>query len=158
MREANESGKARTLLILAGFGLAVLAALVLFLLRKEDDVKHRTTVATYETTAADHMRKLSAAQSIHLDAFGEYGTFDQLIDAGILLNEKFRGQTPVVDGYVYRLQIRPREGERAPFYSINADPQEGSPTGELHFYIDSNVIGLRQSRGRPANATDRPRE
>lgn len=143
---------------LAVAGLAVLAALVAFLLNTESSMAVRQRTATYEATAAEHMRNIAAAQRIYLDAYGQYATFDQLIEAGVLTNEKFRGESPAVDGYVYRLRVTPREGESAPSFAVNADPQPGGPgAGAPYFYLDSNVVGLRQNDSRPAGATDRPR-
>ena len=146
----------RILIILALVGLAVLAALVALLLNTETDAKRRRAAATYEATAAQHLKNLAAAEQNYFDNFGDYATFDQLIAAGILLNEGFAGESPAVDGYVFRLRLVPRAGERAPSYSINADPRAAG--GGRHLYLDSEVIGIRYSDGRPANATDRQRE
>ena len=146
----------RILIILAGAGLAVLAALVAVLLTTETDAKRRRAAATYEATAAQHLKNLAAAEQNYLDNFGDYATFDQLIAAGILLNKGFAGEAPAVDGYVFRLRLTPRAGERPPSYSINADPHPHG--GARHLYLDSEVIGIRYSDGRPANATDRQRE
>ncbi len=146
-------------IILAAIGLAILAALVAFLLTTESSMKKRQRTATFEATAAEHLRNIAAAQQIYLEAFGQYATFDQLIDAGIFLNEKFRGAEPVVGGYVYRMRVAPRDGERAPSFAINADPQGAeAETGGMHFYLDSNVVGIRQNSSHPASAADRPRE
>lgn len=157
-----EGKKSRTglFIILAASGLAILAALVAFLLTTESSMKQRQRAATYEATAAEHLRNIAAAQQNHLDVFGNYATFDQLVDAGILLNEKFRGAEPVVGGYVYRMRVTPREGDRPPSFAVNADPHvaDDTPTGGTHFYLDSNVVGVRQNGSRPATAADRPRE
>ena len=148
--------KGRILIILAGAGLAVLAALVAVLLNTETDAKRRRAAATYEATAAQHLKNLAAAEQNYFDNFGDYATFDQLIAAGILLNKGFAGEAPALDGYVFRLRLTPRAGERPPSYSINADPQ--APGGGRHLYLDSEVIGIRYSDGRPATSADRQRE
>lgn len=150
----------RILIVLAAAGLAVLAALVAVLLNTETDARRRRAAATYEATAAQHLKNLAAAEQNYLDNFGEYATFDQLIAAGILLNKGFAGEAPAVDGYVFRLRLTPRQGDRPPSYSINADPHAagGGPTADRHLYLDSEVIGIRYSDGRPATATDRQRE
>lgn len=156
----KEKSKKGLFIVFAGLGLAILAALVAFLLTTESSMKQRQRAATYEATAAEHLRNIAAAERMHLDAFGHYATFDQLIDAGILLNEKFRGAEPVVDGYRYRLRVTPPEGERPSSFAVNADPHNAgsADTGGLYFYLDSNVIGIRQNDQRTANASDRPRE
>lgn len=159
-----DSGKTkkkwRAFIIAAGLGLAVLAALAAVLVNSYTSGNRRRAAATHEATTVQHLKNLAACQQIYLDAYGDYATFDQLVGAGVLLNEKFAGESPVVDGYVYRLRLTPRQGDRPPSYAINADPQpsEDSYTGEIHFYMDSNVVGIRQNDARPATATDRPRE
>jgi hypothetical protein len=147
-------------IIAACAGLAVLAALVAVLFNKETDARRRRAAATYEATAAQHLKNLAAAEQNHLEVFGDYATLRRLVEAGIVLNEEFAREPAVVDGYVYTLRLTPRAGDRPPSYSINADPQPppGSYGGRLHFYLDSEVSGIRFNDQRPATATDRQRE
>ena len=159
MSDEKKAGRGKLLIILAGLGFAVLATLVYFLITKERSMKKLQATATYETTAVDHLRKISACQQAYFEQIGEYATLDELVETPCsLLDERFKGEAPVIDGYIYRVHVNRRDGDRPPSYTVNADPREGSRTGELHFYVSSNVIGIRQAYDRPATAADRPRE
>ncbi|MBK9214126.1 MAG: prepilin-type N-terminal cleavage/methylation domain-containing protein [Chloracidobacterium sp.] len=111
-----------------------------------------------ETTAAqtlDNMRKYQAQFASRNR--GNFATFDQLIQtAG--LDEKFAGENPVVNGYIFKLTITPSSASQPAFYSINADPQvaEGvTATGTRHFYTDSSLSTIKGTdENRPAKADD----
>lgn len=158
MPGVEETGKARWLLLLAVAGLALIAAMVAFLLHKERSVNRLQENAVYETNAVQHLRNISTCQYAfrRMSDANEYATLPRLAEACTLLDERFKSDAPEVDGYVFRLQVSAPEGERGPFYSVNADPNEDR--GGLHFYIDSSVAGVRQTSGRPATPQDRPRE
>lgn len=152
--------KGKIFIAAACAGLAVVAAMAAFLFNKEDDARRRRAAATHEATAAQHLKNLAAAQQNHLEVFGDYATLAQLVEAGILLNEGFAREPAVVDGYVYTLRLTPRAGDRPPSYALNADPQPppGTYGGRQHFYMGSDVSGIRVNDDRPATAADRQRE
>ena len=78
--------------------------------------------------------------------------FDELIKSA-QLDERFAGESPVVNGYIFKMTVQESSGTKPSFYSINADPQEGS--GTRHFYFDS-TLGTTKSTDeeRPAKADD----
>lgn len=83
-------------------------------------------------------------------------TFDRLIES-VRLPEKFKGENPVVNGYIYRLQVQEATSARPAFYSINADPQVSTglqATGTRFFYFDSTLGTIKQKEGEPAKSTD----
>lgn len=88
---------------------------------------------------------------------GNFGTFDDLIRV-VGMDDSFKGEQPVVNGYKYTMVVEPGTPSRPAFYSINADPQVGegvSATGTSHFYTDSNLGTIRRTdENRPAQATD----
>ena len=87
-----------------------------------------------------------------------YGTFDQLVDAG-LLDRRFAGDTPVVDGYVYRMTVTPKSTNQPAAYSINADPQKPTgltATGNNYYYSGSDTSTVHVNEERPATAEDPP--
>src|SRR5688572_21495636 len=92
-----------------------------------------------ETTAAqtvDNIRKFQAQYASRNK--GNFATFDELI-AKVSLDEKFKGERPVVNGYVFTMTVVPGSASTPPSYSITADPQvaEGlTATGTRHFYTD----------------------
>ena len=87
----------------------------------------------------------------------KFGNFDDLIkSAG--LDDKFAGERPVVNGYVFTMTIEEPSSSKASFWSITADPQvdQGvSATGNRHFYTDSTLGTTRSTdENRPAKADD----
>ena len=88
---------------------------------------------------------------------GEFApTFDRLIET-VGLDDKFKGEAPVVNGYVFRLQVQETTASDPAFFSINADPQVAtgiSATGTRFFYFDSTLGTIKQKEGEPAKATD----
>src|SRR5687768_14884497 len=111
-----------------------------------------------ETTAAqsiDNIRKFQAQYASRNK--GNFATFDELI-AKVSLDEKFSGERPVVNGYIFSMNVVPGSASTPPSYSINADPQvaEGiSSTGTRHFYTDSSLSSIKGTdENRPAKADD----
>jgi len=79
-------------------------------------------------------------------------SFDELIKS-VQLDERFAGEAPVVNGYIFKMTTQESSGSKPSMYSITADPQSGS--GTRHFYFDS-TLGTTKSteEDRPATATD----
>lgn len=111
-----------------------------------------------EATAAQTLDKIRTFQAQYAAKNrGQFGTFDDLIrTAG--LDEKFAGERPVVNGYVFTLTVEEPSSARPAFYSVNADPQVADgvgATGSIHYYTDSNVSTIKStSENRPAKADD----
>ncbi len=111
-----------------------------------------------ETTAAqsiDQIRKFQAQYASRNK--GNFGTFDELI-AKVSLDEKFKGESPVVNGYIFKMTVVQASSSAPASYAVNADPQvpEGiSATGTRHFYTDSNLSTIKGTdENRPAKADD----
>lgn len=88
---------------------------------------------------------------------GKFGSFDDLVrSAG--LDEKFTGDRPVVNGYIFTLTLEDPSSSKPGFFSITADPQvsEGlTATGTRHFYTDSSIGTIKSTdENRPAKADD----
>ncbi|CAN5158410.1 hypothetical protein BH20ACI1_BH20ACI1_22820 [soil metagenome] len=107
-----------------------------------------------ETSAAQSINTIKTLQigyaGKHQGRFAP--SFDELIKSA-QLDERFAGENPIVNGYVFTLNVQEPSGSKPAFYSINADPQEGS--GTRHFYFDS-TLGTTKSteEDRPAKADD----
>jgi hypothetical protein len=161
MSDSSESKRLlRTALIIAGAGLLVLVPLGWLAVRMYNDTIQRRVVAVNEADALYTLELIAAAEHIHLQAYGEYGTVKQLTDTGILQTE-FGGEPPARAGYAYAVRLTPKTHAAAPTYSVNADPQRASgrdATGRRHFFISSEVIGVRVNEDRPATAADKPRQ
>ena len=111
-----------------------------------------------ETAAAQTMDKIRIFQAQYAGKNrGKFGKFDDLIKS-VGMDESFKGERPVVNGYVYNLTIQDQTSSNPAFYSVTADPQvaEGiSSTGSIHFYTDSNLGTIRRTdENRSAKADD----
>jgi hypothetical protein len=94
MADSSESKRLwRTALIVAGVGLLVLVPLTWLAVRMYNDTIQRRVVAVNEADALYTLELIAAAEHVHLQAYGEYGTIKQLTDTGILQTE-FYGDTP----------------------------------------------------------------
>ncbi|QQS33418.1 MAG: prepilin-type N-terminal cleavage/methylation domain-containing protein [Acidobacteriota bacterium] len=111
-----------------------------------------------ETTAAQSIENIRKFQAQYATRNrGNFGTFDELVEK-VGLDEKFKGERPVVNGYVFTLTVEPSSASRPAFYSITAEPQvsEGiTATGKRRFYTDSSLSTLKATdENRPAKADD----
>jgi hypothetical protein len=76
-----------------------------------------------------------------------------------LLDTRFAGTTPVVDGYVYTMRIIPKSTTTQPGFAINSDPQitEGvGRTGSNHYYLDSDSNTIHVNATQQATVADPP--
>jgi prepilin-type N-terminal cleavage/methylation domain-containing protein len=87
---------------------------------------------------------------------GKFGTFDDLIRAAGL-DEKFAGENPVVNGYIFKMTLTEPSSSQPGAFAINADPQVptgATATGTRHFYTDSSLGSTKGNDTGPASATD----
>ena len=160
MSDSSESKRLwRTALIVAGVGLLVLVPLGWLALRMYDDLIQRRVVAANESAALTNLENIQAAEQLYFETYKEYGTFRQMIDAGIFQAE-LSGDPPVASGYVFTVRVQPATDAGPASYSVNADPvrAEGrDATGRRHFFVSSEVIGVRFNESRPATKDDKVR-
>ncbi|CAN5316494.1 hypothetical protein BH10ACI1_BH10ACI1_16740 [soil metagenome] len=112
-----------------------------------------------ETTAAQSLQTIKTLQagysSKHQGKFA--ANFDELIKSASF-DEKFAGETPVVNGYIFSMKVEDPSTTKPAFYSVNADPQVGEgiqATGNRHFYFDSTLSTTKATEeNRPAKADD----
>jgi len=160
MPEASESKRLwRTALIVAGVGLLVLVPLGWLALRMWDDTIQRRVIAANESAALTNLENIQAAEQLYFETNSQYGTFQQLIDSGIFQAE-VSGDPPVASGYVFTVKVQPKTDAQPAAYSVNADPvrAEGrDATGRRHFFVSSEVIGVRFNESRPATKDDKVR-
>ena len=88
---------------------------------------------------------------------GKFATFADLIQSGHL-DERFAGEAPVVNGYIFTMRVDERTTSKPAFYTVNADPQVATgvqATGNRHFYTDSSLGTIKSTdENRPAKADD----
>jgi prepilin-type N-terminal cleavage/methylation domain-containing protein len=111
-----------------------------------------------ETTAAQTLNQIRTYQAQHAARNkGNFATFDDLV-AKAGLDETFKGEQPVKNGYIFRMVVEPSSASKPAFYSVSADPQvaEGmTASGTRHFYTDSSLSTIKGTdENRPAKADD----
>jgi prepilin-type N-terminal cleavage/methylation domain-containing protein len=116
--------------------------------------------AANEAAAIKTLRTIGEQQMLYFNSRQRttYGTFEELRKEN-LLDSRFDGSTPVVDGYVYTLKVIPKSTAQQAGFTINADPQvaEGvGATGKNHYYSDSDTNTIHVNAEQPATATDPP--
>lgn len=150
----------RTIGVVAVVGILVLIPLVWWALRLSDDAHRRRVVAANEVETLSALEGIAAAEQLYLQSYSQYGTFKQLVEAG-MFRAPLEGDSLVADGYSFKLKVTPKAEGQTPSFSVNADPLVGAgrdATGRRHFYLDSNLVGIRVNEERPASASDPPRQ
>lgn len=160
MSDSSESKRLwRTALVVAGVGVLVLVPLGWLALRMYDDTLRRQVVSANESAALGSLEAIQAAEQLHFETHGQYATFRQLVDAGVLQSE-LAGDPPVGRGYAYTFRVQPKTDAQPAAYSVNADPVRAGgrdATGRRHFFISSDVTGVRYNETRPASRDDKLR-
>ena len=113
-----------------------------------------------EAAAIKTLRSIAEQQMLYYNAHqrSTFGTFEEMLKEN-LLDTRFSGATPVVDGYVYQMKVIPKSTAQQAGYTINSDPQvsEGvGATGKNHFYLDSDSNTIHYNTTQPATAADPP--
>ena len=116
--------------------------------------------AANEAAAISHLKNISTAQVTYFNTKNRsgYGNFDQLSSGGYL-GKQFVGDTPLVDGYIYKMTLTPKSGNQPPAYACNADPQKPTgltATGSRYFYIGSDVGQPTSNSEKSAGPDDPP--
>ncbi len=103
-----------------------------------------------ETTAIQSLTTIRTLQSQYASKHqGRFAAnFEELVKSVQLDGDKFKGESPVVNGYIYTMTVQESSGTTPAFYSIKANPQvsEGiQATGTRFFYFDSTLGTLKYS-------------
>jgi prepilin-type N-terminal cleavage/methylation domain-containing protein len=82
-------------------------------------------------------------------------TFDELVDK-VGLDEKFKGENPIVNGYSFKMTTVQGSSNTAPKYEVWADPQSTGTggTGTRHFYTSSTLSTIKGNDNEPAKESD----
>jgi len=116
--------------------------------------------AANEAAALSHLQRIATQQITYYNTKNRagYGTFDQLVEGGYL-DSRFKGDAPVVDGYVFTMALIPKSTSQPPTFGCNANPQKPTgltATGSQYFYIGSDSGTPRANGEKPATAEDPP--
>lgn len=111
-----------------------------------------------EAAAIKTLRTVAEQQMLYYNSHQRttFGTFEEMLKEG-LLDNRFAGTTPVVEGYVFTMRVTPRSTTQQAAWAVNADPQvtEGtSATGRNHYYLDSESNTIRVNESQPAAPSD----
>jgi prepilin-type N-terminal cleavage/methylation domain-containing protein len=113
-----------------------------------------------ETTAVQSITSIRTLQASyaarHQGKFAK--TFDELIQSASL-DDKFKGEKPVVNGYIFILKTDDPSGTTPAKYAITAEPQVSTglqATGTRYFYFDSTLSTIRFKEGEAANEKSDP--
>lgn len=109
-----------------------------------------------ETTSIQSLTTIRTLQNQYASKHqGKFATnFDELIKTASL-DDKFKGENPVVNGYIFVMTVQEPSGTQPAFFSIKANPQvsEGiQATGTRYFYFDSTLGTIKYSEEGEANA------
>jgi prepilin-type N-terminal cleavage/methylation domain-containing protein len=116
--------------------------------------------AANEAAAVKTLRSIADQQMLYFNAHqrNAFGTFEEMRKEN-LLDSRFDGSMPVVDGYVYTMKVSPKSTTSQPAYTINADPQVPtgvSATGKNHYYVDSDTNTIHVNDTQQASISDPP--
>ena len=106
-----------------------------------------------ETATRQNIQTVAAIEiQYHTTHSRQFATFEQLISEKLVSN-KFEGNPPITDGYVFTLKVVPKSATAQSSFTLNADPQD-SGSGTNHFYIDSIDGAIHQNAAQPAGPND----
>ena len=120
----------------------------------------RALRAANEAAAIKTLKTIAEQQMLYYNDHNRssFGTFDEMLKDQ-LLDTRFAGNAPVVEGYIFVMRVTPKSTAQPPAYAVNADPQQAegvSATGKNHYYLDSNSNTIHHNDNQPATAADPP--
>jgi prepilin-type N-terminal cleavage/methylation domain-containing protein len=116
--------------------------------------------AANEAAAVKTLRVIAEQQMLFFNSHqrSTFGSFEEMRKEN-LLDSRFDGATPIMDGYVYTMKVIPKSTTAQAGYTINADPQVAdgvSATGRNHYFVSSDTNTIHVNDAQPASATDPP--
>ena len=130
--------------------IGILAAIIIptyqSSIRKANEASAVTTVNTIKVAQAKYV----------IGHNGQYGTFDQLVKAG-LLDKRFKAETPHNKGYMFIMTLVDRPEKAAASFQLNANPElfEGvGATGDIFYYSEPDE-GIYYNTAGPASSEDK---
>lgn len=109
-----------------------------------------------EAATQQNLKTIAAIEIQYFNTHSRtFGTFDQMVKEGMLTN-RFSGETPVIDDYIFTLKVTPKTTNQASLYRLNADKTGIWPGAGRHFYLDSTGPTIHVNPDRPAAPSDPP--
>jgi prepilin-type N-terminal cleavage/methylation domain-containing protein len=105
-----------------------------------------------ETSAIKSLDTMRTMQSQYAGKHrGDFGTFKELVE-NVGLDSKFgEGDTPVVNGYIFKMVVTPKSTSQPASYKIYATPQVETgvqKTGSRSFYMSSGTSTVKFKEGK----------
>jgi hypothetical protein len=114
----------------------------------------QSLVRADETAAVAALHSIAVAQQTYsISNNGNYGTLQQLRDAGFL-DVRFDKADGGVKDYALTVNTKPQSGGEPASFSCNADPTNSGPQAGRHLYIDSTSTVVHVNPTQPATAAD----
>lgn len=139
--------------------LMIVIAIIALLIGAATYAFRSAQIQGHETATIKALDTISVVQLQYFNTHNrQFGTFEQLV-ADKLLDSRFSGNPPVVDGYVLTLRVTPKTTSQQASYTLNADPQQTDgvgATGKNHFYMDSTAGTKHVNPDQAAGPTDPP--
>ena len=116
--------------------------------------------AANEAAAVKTLRVIAEQQMLYFNSHqrSTFGSFEEMRKEN-LLDQRFDGATPILDGYVYTMKVIPKSTTAQAGYTINADPQVADgvcATGKNHYFVSSDTNTIHVNDAEPASAADKP--
>ena len=139
----------------AVFALTVLICIASLSCQSYSTGLQQSVARADETAAKAALHTIVVAQQTYsVSNGGDFGTFQQLSEAGYL-DSRFNPSKPAIRDYVLTMEVAPKsEAQPAGFYSCNADPVPTGAKAGTHFYIDSTSSDLHVNPSESATAKD----
>lgn len=110
-----------------------------------------------ETSATQILDRMRTYQAQYASTNrGRFASFDQLIQRGVL-DAQYAGEAPVVNGYVFTLEVVEPSSTAPASYKIWADPQVPTgvtATGSRYFFTSSAIGSIRFNENQRAGEND----
>lgn len=110
-----------------------------------------------ETSAATMLDRLRTYQAQYAARNrGNFATFDKLVASGGL-DAQFGGDAPVVNGYIFTMEITDQSPSAPASYKIWAEPQVATgvtATGTRFFFTSSSISSIKAKEGQRATEAD----
>src|ERR671914_423410 len=101
----KKRGYGRVFLIILAVGVLILVPLTWYALKMSRDAERRRFVNANEAAAIYTLEQIAAAEQLHFETYeGRYGTFKQLLDAG-LFRAPLDGERITSSGYAFTIKV-----------------------------------------------------
>ena len=112
-----------------------------------------------ETSTVKALNTISVVELQYFNMHNRsFGAIEDLLKEN-LVDTRFAGNPPVVNGYVFTLKVIPKSTTQQSSYTVNADPQQSTgigASGRNHFYLDSTAATIHVNPDQPAGPNDPP--